>query len=121
MTTDLHERQRNLARSELPPQFARLFEATAQPFIQPIHDVAVPSVVCGRVVLIGDAAFVARPHAACNAAKACANAASLATALLEHGSDLAGALQAWETTQLELGRRLCHEGIELGNHSQFPR
>lgn len=121
VSADLCERQRERAHHELPRPFARLFDATARPFVQPIHDVAVSAMVCGRVVLVGDAAFVARPHMACNATKACVNASTLAAALVEHGSDLAGALQAWEATQLEMGRGLCQEGIALGNRSQFPR
>jgi 2-polyprenyl-6-methoxyphenol hydroxylase-like FAD-dependent oxidoreductase len=44
----------------LPPLFLRLLEATTEPFVQTIHDLAVPRMVFGRVCLTGDAAFVPR-------------------------------------------------------------
>jgi 2-polyprenyl-6-methoxyphenol hydroxylase-like FAD-dependent oxidoreductase len=50
------------ARALLAPQIAEIFERTPQPFFQPIVDLASPQTVFGRVTLLGDAAFVARPH-----------------------------------------------------------
>jgi len=41
---------------------AELIEATPDPFIQKIVDVVVPRTVFGRTCLLGDAAFVVRPH-----------------------------------------------------------
>ncbi|WP_396042433.1 hypothetical protein [Aeromicrobium sp. UC242_57] len=53
----------------------------------------------GRVALIGDAASVARPHAAAGTAKAAENGRTLVAALRE-GDDVAEALGRWEPTQL---------------------
>jgi hypothetical protein len=66
------------ARRTLPPVFLRLVEATASPFVQTIHDLAVPKMAFGRVCLTGDAAFVPRPHTAASTAKAAADAVTLA-------------------------------------------
>ena len=41
------------ARGILPPQFLRLVQATDEPFVQPIHDLAVPRMAFGRVCLTG--------------------------------------------------------------------
>ena len=66
------------AACELHPQFAELVQATPDPFVQVIVDVAVPRMAFGRVCLVGDAAFVVRPHTAAATAKAAADAATLA-------------------------------------------
>ncbi len=65
----------------LPPQFIALTEATPAPFFQPIFDLESPRIVAGRVALLGDAAFVARPHVGAGVTKAALNAAWLTDAL----------------------------------------
>ena len=69
------------ARALLPPQFIALIEATPAPFFQPIFDLESPRLVAGRVALLGDAAFVARPHVGAGVTKAALNAAWLTDAL----------------------------------------
>jgi 2-polyprenyl-6-methoxyphenol hydroxylase-like FAD-dependent oxidoreductase len=46
----------------LPPPVATVFLLARLPFFHPIYDLISPQLVFGRVVLVGDAAFVARPH-----------------------------------------------------------
>jgi 2-polyprenyl-6-methoxyphenol hydroxylase-like FAD-dependent oxidoreductase len=48
----------------LAPQFREIVRLIEQPFLQPIYDLESPRLVFGRVAIIGDAAFVARPHVA---------------------------------------------------------
>jgi len=115
MSDWLHEQARRI----LPPLFLRLVEATTEPFVQTIHDLAVPEMAFGRVCLTGDAAFVPRPHTAASTAKAAANAIALADCLTVAKGDVAGALRWWEPDQLELGERLRASGRRLGNRSQF--
>jgi 2,6-dihydroxypyridine 3-monooxygenase len=57
-------------------QFLGLWRATEAPFLQ-ILDLAVPRLVQGRVLLVGDGAFIPRPHTAASTAKAGANALAL--------------------------------------------
>jgi 2-polyprenyl-6-methoxyphenol hydroxylase-like FAD-dependent oxidoreductase len=111
----LHEQ----ARRTLPPLFLRLVMATGEPFVQTIHDLAVPQMGFGRVCLTGDAAFVPRPHTAFSTAKAAANAMSLADSLSASEGDVGGGIGRWEPDQLDLGRRLRIQGQRLGNRSQF--
>jgi 2-polyprenyl-6-methoxyphenol hydroxylase-like FAD-dependent oxidoreductase len=59
-----------LARREVHSMFAELVAATPDAFVQTIVDVVVPQTVFGRVMLLGDAAFVVRPHTAGATAKA---------------------------------------------------
>lgn len=96
----------------LAPALAGLVTATPDPFLQLIHDYEAPRMVFGRVVLLGDAAFVARPHTGAGAGKAAANAVALARALQGHGIDRG--LAAWEQEQLPADRRLVKWGISLG-------
>jgi 2-polyprenyl-6-methoxyphenol hydroxylase-like FAD-dependent oxidoreductase len=46
----------------LAPQFAEVVKKAAQPLFQPIYDLEVPKMNFGRIALLGDAAFVVRPH-----------------------------------------------------------
>ncbi len=71
----------------------------------------------GRACLVGDAAFVVRPHAGAATAKSAADAWSLAEAL-EGAADVRSALQAWEPGQLALGRNLLERTRRIGARSQ---
>ena len=62
--------------------------ATAQIILQPIFDLESPRIAFGRVALVGDAAFVARPHVATGVMKAAIDAESLAEALAGSGGDV---------------------------------
>lgn len=104
------------ARALLAPPLRSLVAATEQPFLQSILDLEVPRMVFGRAVLIGDAAFIARPHTAGGAAKAAANAHALAQALALRPDDIDGALARWEPVQLRNGRQLVQWGVEAGRH-----
>jgi 2-polyprenyl-6-methoxyphenol hydroxylase-like FAD-dependent oxidoreductase len=103
-----------VAARELHPRFVELVRATSDPFIQIILDVVVPRMAFERVCLLGDAAFVLRPHTAASTAKAAAEAMALAVALTAHPGDTEAALRAWEARQLEHGRGLVNHGIALG-------
>ena len=117
----LLQRQRAVAAKVLPDVFRRLVAQTAEPFIQAIHDLSVPRMAFGRVCLIGDAAFVPRPHTAASTSKVVTNAVTLAQSVRWHGSDIVAALKVWEPAQLRLGKRLETYGKSLGNNSQFGR
>ena len=67
----------------------------------------------GRVCLVGDAAFVARPHAAAGTAKAAVDGWSLAAALAG-ADDVADGLLRWQPGQVELGRGLVQRSRQLG-------
>jgi 2-polyprenyl-6-methoxyphenol hydroxylase-like FAD-dependent oxidoreductase len=70
--------------------------ATPDPFVQTIVDVVVPRTVFGRVCLLGDAAFVVRPHTAGATAKAARDATVLATALKRARQNVDAGLRSFE-------------------------
>jgi 2,6-dihydroxypyridine 3-monooxygenase len=102
-----------------PAVIAELVTRTDEPFVQVIVDVFVPRMAFARVCLIGDAAFVGRPHAAVGTAKACVDAWALAGALAETDGDVREALARWEPRQLEIGRDLAHRSAAIGARYQF--
>lgn len=104
----------DLARREVHPKLAELVAATPDPFLQTIVDVVVPRTVFGRVCLLGDAAFVVRPHTAGAAAKAARDATALAAALGRAGRNLDAGLRRFEQDQLDYGRGMTSHGIALG-------
>jgi 2-polyprenyl-6-methoxyphenol hydroxylase-like FAD-dependent oxidoreductase len=93
------------ARANIAPQVAEIFVRTA-PFFQPIYDLASPRLVFGRVVLAGDAAFVARPHAGAGTTKAALDAACLADSIRAAGDDLEAGLRRYEHMQAPFGKAL---------------
>lgn len=109
---------RATAEARLPARISTVVLAVKQPFVQAIFDVDVPRMAFGRVCLMGDAAFVVRPHAAAGTAKAAADAWQLANAI-EQQPDLESALKIWEPGQLELGRNLLERTRRIGRRSQF--
>jgi 2-polyprenyl-6-methoxyphenol hydroxylase-like FAD-dependent oxidoreductase len=115
----VEQEMRSYADTVLAPPFQKLVRATPEPFVQAILDLGVPQMTFGRVALIGDAAFIPRPHTAASTAKAAANAISLAEALVNHDQNVLAALTSWEPLQLAYGRQLMASGQQLGNRSQF--
>jgi 2-polyprenyl-6-methoxyphenol hydroxylase-like FAD-dependent oxidoreductase len=101
------------AEAVLAPQFRALVRLMEQPFLQPIYDLETPRMAFGRVALIGDAAFVARPHVGAGVAKAADDAIALAAALDAHG-DVAAALAAFEAERIPVGRRIVARARHLG-------
>jgi 2-polyprenyl-6-methoxyphenol hydroxylase-like FAD-dependent oxidoreductase len=104
---------REAARAKLAPQFAEILEKTAVPFLQPIYDLASARLAFGRVALLGDAAFVARPHVGMGVAKAGDDAMALAQALAAHGPTPA-ALRAYEAQRQPVGAAVVARARRLG-------
>lgn len=106
---------RTAASQLLAPTLQRLVKATVEPFVQAIQDLRVEQMVFGRTVLLGDSAYVPRPHTAGSTAKAAANAVALAQALSVGGNHLQSALSRWELSQRRLGISMSELGISLGD------
>ncbi|WP_414623754.1 FAD binding domain-containing protein [Calothrix sp. CCY 0018] len=119
MANDIDLEMRQYAERVLVPPFQKLIAATKEPFVQAILDLGVPNMAFERVVLVGDAAFIPRPHTAASVSKAAQNAITLADALVEYDHDVLNALNAWELDQLNLGMHLWKRGQGLGETSQF--
>ena len=119
MADNVEREMRDYAQTVLVEPFQKLIAATKEPFVQSILDLGVPNMVFDRVALVGDAAFIPRPHTAASVSKAAANAIALMDALQEHKHNVLNALKAWELDQLTLGMHLWKRGQDLGETSQF--
>ena len=80
------EALRSAGARDLPPQFAEVVLRADRHLLQPIYDVESENIAFGHVALIGDAAFVARPHVGVGVLKAAQDAAALARSLDEAAS-----------------------------------
>jgi 2-polyprenyl-6-methoxyphenol hydroxylase-like FAD-dependent oxidoreductase len=105
------------AEEALAPQFREVVRLTEQPFLQPIYDLEATHMAFGRVALVGDAAFVARPHVGAGVAKAAMDALALVRALREEGT-VAAALRRLEAERLPIGRRIIQRARHLGAYLQ---
>ena len=119
LAPEVEHEMRAYANAMLAPPFQKLIAATTEPFVQAILDLSVSQMAFGRVALVGDAAFIPRPHTAASTSKAAANAIALADALVEYNHDVTKALLAWEPMQLAYGNQLIASGQALGIRSQF--
>jgi 2-polyprenyl-6-methoxyphenol hydroxylase-like FAD-dependent oxidoreductase len=108
---------RGASDTTLAPVFAEAVRKTAMPFFQPIYDLTVPKMVFGRVVILGDAAFVARPHVGAGVTKAAEDALVLANALAADPDQVA-ALRSFETQRLAIGHRIIARARHLGAYMQ---
>ena len=102
---------RRTARELVAQQVAEIFERCQQPFFQAIFDLVSPQIAFGRVALIGDAAFIARPHPGAGTTKAALDAASLADAVAAEG---AAGLARYQREQRPFGAGLVALGQREG-------
>ena len=104
----------------LGPQFRQVARLIDEPILQPIYDLESPQMAFGRVAIVGDAAFVARPHVAAGVSKAADDAAALAEALGAE-NDVAGALKRYEAARLRENYRIIERARHLGAYLQATR
>jgi 2-polyprenyl-6-methoxyphenol hydroxylase-like FAD-dependent oxidoreductase len=93
-------------------QLAGLVERS-QPFFQAIFDVASPALAAGRVALLGDAAFVARPHVGMGVTKAALDALCLSRSF-EKCDSPEKALDRYARLRGEFGQRCVARARRLG-------
>ncbi|XPT03449.1 hypothetical protein M3J09_012542 [Ascochyta lentis] len=109
------EKQCEIAREKLPPQFAELVCSTDKPFVQAVTDVISPTneFLDGRVVLIGDALAGFRPHTVASTSQACFDAMILAD-MIE------GRMRRreWKMQTLGFARTIQARGVSMGERSQ---
>ena len=100
----------------LAPQFRAIARLMDEPVLQPIYDLETPRMAFGRIAIIGDAAFVARPHVGAGVSKASDDALALAEAVAE--GDVEPGLRAFEAQRLSVGRRIIERARHLGAYLQ---
>ena len=104
----------------LAPQFRQIVRLIDEPILQPIYDLELPRMAFGRVAIVGDAAFVARPHVAAGVSKAADDAAALAEAL-QNEDDVEAALKRFEAARLPENHRIIERARHLGAYLQATR
>jgi 2-polyprenyl-6-methoxyphenol hydroxylase-like FAD-dependent oxidoreductase len=104
------------ARALLAPQIADLVACAREPILSAVYDLESPRLTFGRVALLGDAAFVSRPHVGTGVTKAALDAQALVDALVAVGGDVGKALAAYECERIQFGMRLVARGRYLGSH-----
>lgn len=108
---------RKAARNILAPQYAEILEKTASPFLQAIYDVRSEKIVFGRIALMGDAAFVGRPHVGMGVTKAGDEAIVIAKHIAQLGAT-PSALEAYSNERLALGQQVVARAQYLGRYMQ---
>jgi len=108
------------ARRLVAPQFRQIVRLIAEPILQPIYDLESPHMAFGRVAILGDAAFVARPHVAAGVSKAADDAAALVEALSAE-RDVVQALRRFEAGRLPENSRIIERARHLGAYLQATR
>ena len=98
----------------LAPQFVEVLRKAPEPFFQPIYDLESTRLVFGRVAILGDAAFVARPHVGLGVTKAAGDAAALTDAMLAHNDHLEQALAQYESARVAFGAAIVAHARLLG-------
>jgi len=101
----------------IAPQLQEIVRLIGEPILQPIYDLASPRMAFGRVAILGDAAFVARPHVAAGVSKAADDAVALAAALADT-DDVTAALERFEASRLQIGHRIIERARHLGAYLQ---
>ena len=104
---------RDAAERLLAPQLRDVVRLFDEPLLQPIYDLESPAMAFGRVAVIGDAAFVARPHVGAGVSKAAGDAAAIVRALATHG-EVGPALRQFEAERLSVGQRIIERARHLG-------
>lgn len=107
---------RHAADTVLAPQFAEVVARTRQPFFQPIYDLESPDMAFGRVVLLGDSAFVARPHCGMGVTKAAGDAVALVDQIGRAGVDLG--VRLYSEQRVAFGRQIVAHARHLGAYMQ---
>ena len=106
---------REAAARLLAPQFQEVIALSPQPFLQPIYDLESERLCEGPVAIIGDAAFVARPHVAAGVIKAAEDVLALVAAL-DAEPDVATALKRFEAVRVPIGRRIVARARAMGEN-----
>ena len=98
----------------LAPVFVEAIKRSPEPFFQPIYDLESTHITFGRVAILGDAAFVARPHVGLGVTKAAGDAVALTDAILTHGDDVDAALRRYQTSRVAFGAAIVAHARMLG-------
>ena len=104
----------------LPPVFANVIGRMDGMFMQAIYDLRSERMGKGRVAIIGDAAFVARPHCGAGVAKAADDAVALASAL-DANEDIETGIGEFSAERTKAGNAAVDWAAHLGSYFQMDK
>jgi 2-polyprenyl-6-methoxyphenol hydroxylase-like FAD-dependent oxidoreductase len=118
MQSSVWDKQKEVARNRMPPQFSEIIAKTKYPFVQAITDVISPenSFMGGKVLLIGDALAGFRPHTVASTSQAAYDAmvlADLVSGKITHDD--------YVQETMQFARLLQDRGVKMGTRSQFGK
>ena len=117
---DLIRSMKDDAQRLMPPIFADLIARMDGMFVQAIYDLRSETMGKGRVALVGDAAFVARPHCGAGVSKAADDAAALVTALSTN-EHVQTAIADFSAARVKAGIAAVDWAAHLGSYFQMDR
>ena len=101
------------ARADLPRFFSNLISNSKVPFVSPVYDILTDRFNKDRVVLVGDAAAVARPHVGMGVTKALIDCMALHTKL-EKKPSIEEALADYSSQQHKFADQIVNASRQLG-------
>lgn len=107
---------REAAQTKLSLIMADIITRAEQPLVQSVTDLDSSQLVFGHVAIMGDAAFVARPHVAAGATKAALDAAWLTDALANNNDEVDAGLAQYERDSCKFGQSLVAHSRYLGTY-----
>jgi hypothetical protein len=118
--TDVLNELKQQAKNTLHPSWAQIIQLAPEHFIQPIFDSITNSMALSRVALIGDAAFISRPHIGQGVTKAAGDALCLVKSLQLQNNDVVSALQSFSTQRVAIGHKVIQYAQRLGSVISQP-
>jgi 2-polyprenyl-6-methoxyphenol hydroxylase-like FAD-dependent oxidoreductase len=118
LSKSVREEMIAIAQHALAPPFAEAVRVSPVLFFQPIFDMEPERMALGRVAVVGDAAFIARPHTAMGVSKAGSDVLALVDAIARCGRDYASGLKAFEAARMPVNRVIVANGRYLGMYME---
>ena len=108
------------AADTLHPSWAQIIQLAPEIFMQPIYDSVTNNMARSRVALIGDAAFISRPHIGQGVTKAAGDALCLVKCLQSNRNDVLKALPIFSNQRVTIGHQVIQYAQRLGSVISQP-
>lgn len=108
------------ARTHLHPVWAEIVEGASELIVQMILDGVTDTMATQRVALVGDAAFVARPHVGQGVTKAAGDALALVQALADTPHSVPQALRRYSDARVPIGHKAVTLAKQMGAVINLP-
>ena len=118
LSSNVKREMQATAAKVLAPQFAEAIAKGKWIFFQPILDLELTRMVFGRVVIVGDAAFITRPHVAMGVPKSAGDVLALANAITGNGDNFFSGLARFEAERLRVSHNIVSRGRYLGSYME---